>query len=113
MVYQPSAHPGCVAPHLWLADGSSLYDRFGPDFTLLVTADGHDADAEAFAAAAARAGLPLRITRPGDGRLAARYEAPLALIRPDQHVAWRGRAAPADLPGLLDTVRGARVPAMA
>jgi FAD binding domain-containing protein len=27
MVYVPSAYPGCLAPHLWLADGSSLYDR--------------------------------------------------------------------------------------
>ena len=37
MLYVPSAHPGCLAPHLWLADGSSLYDHFGPGFTLLVT----------------------------------------------------------------------------
>jgi len=36
------------------------------------------------------------------------YRAQLALIRPDQHVAWRGEALPVDLRGLLDTVRGAR-----
>src|SRR5204863_1573319 len=25
MLYVPSAHPGCLAPHLWLSDGPSLY----------------------------------------------------------------------------------------
>ena len=38
--YQPSAHPGCLAPHAWLDERTSLYDRFGPDYTLLVLADG-------------------------------------------------------------------------
>ena len=37
MLYVPSAHPGCLAPHLWLNDGSSLYDHFGEGFTLLIT----------------------------------------------------------------------------
>jgi hypothetical protein len=27
-------------------------------------------------------------------------------VRPDQHVAWRGDAPPADIGGLLDRVRG-------
>jgi hypothetical protein len=38
--YRPSACPGCLAPHAWLADGSSLYDHFGSGFTLLVVEDG-------------------------------------------------------------------------
>lgn len=45
MLYVPSAHPGCLAPHLWLADGSSLYDYFGPGFALLVT-EGDERGAE-------------------------------------------------------------------
>ena len=36
---RPRAHPGCLAPHAWLADGSSLYDHFGPGFTLLMLDD--------------------------------------------------------------------------
>ena len=37
--YQPSAHPGCLAPHAWLDDGSSLYDHFGRRFSLLLLED--------------------------------------------------------------------------
>ena len=33
--YQPTACPGGRAPHLWLADGRSLYDTLGFEFTLL------------------------------------------------------------------------------
>ncbi len=107
VLYVPSAHPGCLAPHLWLADGSSLYDHFGTGFSLLVTEDGHEAAADAFRRSAERIGLPLDVVRPGDARLRARYAAPLVLIRPDQHVAWRGLAVPEDVGALLDIVRGA------
>jgi hypothetical protein len=37
------------------------------------------------------------------------YGHKLVLVRPDQHVAWRGDAAPADVLGLIDLVRGANV----
>ena len=107
MVYEPSAHPGSVAPHLWLADGRSLYDLFGPGFTLL-RADAAAADDDGpMRAAAARIGLPFTVADPADGRLPARYQAAFALIRPDQHVAWRGAALPSDPAALLDRVRGA------
>src|SRR6185503_3228470 len=33
--YTPSTVPGCRTPHLWLADGRSLYDAMGADYTLL------------------------------------------------------------------------------
>ena len=109
MLYVPSAHPGCLAPHLWLADGSSLYDHFGPGFTLLVTA-GATSDTDLLAAAAADRKLPLRVLAPNDARLPDRYGARFALIRPDQHVAWRGDALPTDVAALLDhvTARAAR-----
>lgn len=103
MLYVPSAHPGCLAPHLWLADGSSLYDHFGDGFSLLVT-DGDVRDGGAMSAAAIARKLPLRVLAPGDARLKARYEARFALIRPDQHVAWRGDALPADPDALLARV---------
>ncbi len=95
MLYVPSAHPGCLAPHLWLADGSSLYDHFGVGFTLLI-AEGKIEQAGALRAAAQRRNIPLTLLPSPDARLHRRYEARFAIIRPDQHVAWRGDALPAD-----------------
>ena len=101
--YVPSACPGCLAPHLWLADGSSLYDHFGPGYTLLATQGA--AGTEAAASEAAASGLPLKVLAPGDGRLEALYQARFALVRPDQHVAWRGDELP-DAKQLLDRASG-------
>jgi 2-polyprenyl-6-methoxyphenol hydroxylase-like FAD-dependent oxidoreductase len=109
MVYTPSAHPGCLAPHLWLADGSSLYDRFGPGFSLLVTTgeeDRNEVEAGPLPAAARERGMPLEVVASGDARLADRYGARYVLVRPDQHVAWRGHTIPADVHRLLDRVCG-------
>ena len=100
VLYVPSAHPGCLAPHLWLADGTSLYDHFGPGFTLLVTA-GDVSQADRLRSVADARNTPLVVVAPGDARLEARYEARFALIRPDQHVAWRGDAIPPDCDVLL------------
>ena len=36
------------------------------------------------------------------------YRLKLVLVRPDQHVAWRGDKEPADPLELIDIVRGAR-----
>ena len=94
-----------MAPHAWLADGSSLYDHFGPGYTLLVT-NGHSTSTDALAEAAATRGIPLAVVAPGDGRLPDAYAARFALIRPDQHVAWRGDALPDDAGPLLDRVAG-------
>jgi 2-polyprenyl-6-methoxyphenol hydroxylase-like FAD-dependent oxidoreductase len=105
MLYTPSAHPGCLAPHIWLEDGSSLYDHFEDGFTLLIT-DGHDADVTDFTAAMAKREVPLKVLAPGDSRLRERYQARFALIRPDQHVAWRGDQLPVNLQILIDRVTG-------
>jgi 2-polyprenyl-6-methoxyphenol hydroxylase-like FAD-dependent oxidoreductase len=105
--YRASAQPGCLAPHLWLRDGSSLYDHFGPGFTLLVGGTGRMDDAAGIEQAAAARGIPLElfpVTEPGFREL---YEADLALVRPDQHVAWRGKRLPGDGAELLDRARGA------
>lgn len=95
--YVPSATPGSLAPHRWLADGSSLYDHFGQGFTLLALAPGLGDEIGKARDQATRLGIPFDVFEPSDPAVAALYEAPLALIRPDQHVAWRGAAAADDL----------------
>jgi 2-polyprenyl-6-methoxyphenol hydroxylase-like FAD-dependent oxidoreductase len=103
--YQPSTRAGCLAPHAWLADGSSLYDHFGDGFTL-VSGRGVDAGVRQQAAAEAGAlGAPLATIDLSDEDPAAvaPYQSLFVVVRPDQHVAWRGRAWQ---PGLLRTLTG-------
>lgn len=104
--YLPSARPGSIAPHAWLHDGRSLYDTFGAGFTLLVTDGSQDSEVEALQAAARACQLPLTISLAPRGSIAALYGARYALIRPDQHVAWRGDSLPADVRALLSRVSG-------
>ncbi len=102
--YVPSARPGHRLPHAWLGASESLYDRLGPWFTVLRVGD---ADPGPLVAAARRRRLPLRVEDVRDRRLD--LGAPLLVVRPDQHVAWRGPdARGAD--EVVDTVRGARRP---
>jgi 2-polyprenyl-6-methoxyphenol hydroxylase-like FAD-dependent oxidoreductase len=104
--YEPSACPGCLAPHFWMADDTSLYDRFGPGFTLLAGQDAPAADPSRLARAAAQRAVPLEVVTVTDPKFPALYQARLALVRPDQHVAWRGERLPQDCLDLIDRVRG-------
>ncbi len=89
--YIPSACPGGRPPHAWLADGRSLYDSFGPEWTLLVLGP-QPPPAAAFERQAQRMALPLQVVWHHDAALRALYEAPLVLIRPDHIVSWRGES---------------------
>ena len=104
--YTQSAQPGALAPHLWLKPGLSLYDQFGQGFTLLVTGSGAQDDIAAITDAAAARGIPLSVLAPDDARLAPLYEARLAVIRPDQYVAWRGDRLDRPAGALLDLITG-------
>ena len=104
--YVPSAHPGCLAPHAWLEDGSSLYDHFGGGYTLLACGVAEAEDIDRACQAAAAAGIPLKVVAPRDRQVADLYQARYALIRPDQHVAWRGNAWPEQRVRLLDQISG-------
>ena len=104
--YVPTARPGHLAPHAWLHDGSSLYDHFGQGFTLLSTDAGDEAGIARLRDAAGAIGAPLTIIAPKEPGIAALYRARHALIRPDQHVGWRGDTLPADAASLLRHLTG-------
>jgi len=92
--YVPSSRPGALAPHAWLHDGSSLYDHFGPGFTLLAGARVTAPEIASIQSDARACGLPLAVIQPHEGGVASLYPARFTLMRPDQHVAWRGDAWP-------------------
>ncbi len=103
--YLALAKPGHRAPHGWLGE-VPLYDRLGAGMTLL-DFGAPATEVDALRGAAATRGVPLVVLELHEAALAERYEQPLVLVRPDQHVAWRGSHAPADPLALIDTVRGA------
>jgi 2-polyprenyl-6-methoxyphenol hydroxylase-like FAD-dependent oxidoreductase len=82
--YVPTTLPGARLPHAWISPGHALYDDLGRGMTLLRPPGADAAAVAAFAARAAELGIPL-----------AHLENPIGtdhlLVRPDQHIAWRGR----------------------
>lgn len=103
--YSPNTQPGSRPPSLFLEDGSQLFDKFGSGFTL-VDATGDDR-AQPLLAAARDRGVPLEQVVVDRGELRALWRCDLVLLRPDQHVAWRGDTSPADPYDVIDRVRGA------
>jgi hypothetical protein len=97
--------PGCRAPHLWLSGGRSLYDALGPGYTLV--RNDSAIDPAPLLRAAKERGVPLALVDL-DGAEPTAYDQPLTLVRPDQHVAWRGQAAPAQPAELIDLISGVR-----
>lgn len=104
--FTASTVPGCRVPHAWLADGRSLYDAFGPGYTLLVR--DASADTTALQAAAQAAGMPLVVLDLAQAGVAGSVTGDHAMLlcRTDQHVAWRGDRLPADCAGLVARLTG-------
>ena len=104
--YIPTARPGARLPHCWLSDGTSLYDRLGNGLSLLRLND--DADVAPFIESAAARSVPLTVVELRSQTLGESYGAPLLLVRPDQHVAWRGTSVDQATAGtIIDRTRGA------
>ncbi|MGE0114433.1 MAG: FAD-dependent oxidoreductase [Steroidobacteraceae bacterium] len=104
-VYVPTASPGGRPPHLWLSDNESLFDRFGREWTLLRLGSAPP-DVSAFVTIAAAMGIELKVVDISLDEARSLYEADLALIRPDQIVAWRGDGKDVDAGKLLKCVLG-------
>jgi 2-polyprenyl-6-methoxyphenol hydroxylase-like FAD-dependent oxidoreductase len=103
ITYRPGTWPGARLPHIFLADGSSVHDKLGLYFTLIAI---DDVDGAKLEDAASALQIPLEIVRLGRPDLRSLFEREYVLVRPDQHVAWRGDKLPDDLQALLLKVSG-------
>lgn len=103
--FTPSTVPGARAPHLFLRDGRSLYDALGPGYTLLRF--DRTIDIAALRAAAERRGVPLASVDIAADEAGNAYAEKLVLVRPDQHIAWRGMVEPDDCDALIARITGA------
>lgn len=86
--YQPTAVPGHRLPHHWMAPGDSLYDRLGTEFTLI--GDLSRPVAGRLVDEARSLDVPLSSVDVRGEEWRVRFGTDLVLVRPDQHVAWRG-----------------------
>lgn len=99
-----STVPGCRLPHFWLEDGRSLYDALGSGLSLLRL--DRAVDVAPLELAARERGIPLEVVDAGKEFAGTVYRQRLVLVRPDQHVAWRGDDLPLRPNELLRLVTG-------
>ncbi|MFJ5272906.1 FAD-dependent oxidoreductase [Streptomyces sp. NPDC088358] len=106
-VYEDDPRPGHRAPD-GLIDpyGGTLHDRIGNSFALLVLTEDRRVE-RAFVSEAAARSLPFTVVHLTDPEARAVYGTGHVLVRPDQHVAWRGTELPdAGAAAVLDRVLG-------
>jgi hypothetical protein len=75
-------------PNVFMDDDAPIFDLLGPWFTLACFGV---RPSQALVAAAAKRDFPLHVIQ-GAPDLVRVYGRQLLLVRPDQHVAWRGSA---------------------
>lgn len=105
--YEPTTWPGAKAPNVFMPDGEPLFDMFSRGFTLLNLGN---KPVELLVESASSANVPLRVLNINNDHVAELYEKALVLVRPDQHVAWRGDQQPETLGSaeeIMNRIRGA------
>jgi 2-polyprenyl-6-methoxyphenol hydroxylase-like FAD-dependent oxidoreductase len=103
--FLPTVRPGHRAPNVVVDDGETLFDQFGPGYTL-VDAIGGPNDGKRLVDEAHLVGLPIIHVTLDNPRLRQLYRHHLVLVRPDLHIGWSGTTVtnPTDV---IARVRGA------
>lgn len=88
--YTPTTFPGSRAPHVFLRDGSPIFDHLSKHYTLVEFSDGSERGAGLVIDAAWRNCTPVKHLRLlGEDDAHKVWERRLVLVRPDGIVAWR------------------------
>jgi len=108
IVYHPAPVCGARLPSIFREDGTALLDQVCLDgFTLLAL--GGDANgADSMLEAARNASVPLSVLHIREPAICRLLEQRYILVRPDQHICWRGSEIPQDCARILNVVRGAQ-----
>ena len=102
---QQSTWPGARAPHAWLDSRTSTLDWFGGKFMIIYT-NAVAADADALVAMFKDHAIPVGSYSIENPDIQTLYERPMVIVRPDGHVAWRGRSLPDDPDSLIRQISG-------
>ena len=105
LIYHPTTTPGYRIPAIYIADGTPIFDLLGSGFTLL-NFGLNKIETISFEEHAADIGLPLDIVFIDDDHAKSIYKYNLVLVRPDQHVAWRGNSAPLNIREVIRIIAG-------
>ncbi|KIW79158.1 hypothetical protein Z517_05770 [Fonsecaea pedrosoi CBS 271.37] len=89
--YIPTTWPGSRPPHVFLKDGTPIFDLFHPtDWTLVTFGEGCEG-IEHMLQSAQESNIPVKhLHLVGETVAEKLWERKMVLVRPDQHVAWRG-----------------------
>lgn len=105
--YHPTTWPGARLPNGFDFDGHALLDRIPYHGFVLFSGDARAEETQPLIDAARAANVPLISLTVDEPHLHALLEKRFVLVRPDQHVCWRGDLLPADCTALISQVRGA------
>ena len=105
--YVATTFPGARLPSVFLKTGQAVFDALRADGFTLLALRPEPEELAGVQAAADACRVPYSVVSYDDNRLASIYERKFVLVRPDQHVAWRGNQLPDDCVALFDAVRAA------
>ena len=94
--YLPSTYPGNRVPRVYLRDGSSVFEYFGPAFTIVDFTEGGEVGTLVEKEAKAMGGPLTRVWLPGEEHCREMWGRDIVLLRPDSHAGWRAPAASID-----------------
>ena len=104
--YTPSGCPGGRAPHYWIEDKVSLYDKVDEGFNLLCFIKTEQEILNKFEFACKKYGIPFNSIKIDEAGIRDLYKANYVIIRPDHHVGWRGDKIPKDMENIMGTLTG-------
>jgi FAD-dependent monooxygenase len=108
----PTTWPGIRAPHVFLRDGTAIFDHYGKYYTLIEFSNESPSGAHLLVEAAQKRWLPLKhVILQEEDHAHKIWEKRLVLVRADGHVAWRGDdlQSSQEAEVIVDTVTGRRV----
>lgn len=105
--YLPTTYCGARLPSAFRDDQQAVFDLLDAQGFTLLLLGATEQEATPLLDAARALHVPLRTLILPEPHLRRIYGRRMILLRPDQHVCWRGDTAPADAQAVLNTVRGA------
>ncbi|KAL2061490.1 hypothetical protein VTL71DRAFT_6867 [Oculimacula yallundae] len=113
--YTPTTYPGSRAPHVYLRDGTAIFDHYGLYYTLIEFSDGVNHGSMFLLKAAEEGWVPVKHAKLIEEEHAhGVWGRRMVLVRPDGHVAWRADELEdlATAKKIIATIRGAFSPSL-